>query len=66
MTRAEVEAVLGSPDGRMLEIDGTPVDNVMLVWKDRKVVIEFDEANRVLEVKSAPSMIDNLRAMLGF
>lgn len=66
MTRAEVEAVLGPPDGQMLAIGLTAVDNLVLVWNDRKVVVEFDESQRVREVKNAPSLIDNLRAKIGF
>jgi hypothetical protein len=66
MTRAEVEAILGPPDGQMLAIGLTAVDNLVLVWNDRKTVVEFDESNCVREVKHAPSFFDNLRAKLGF
>jgi hypothetical protein len=58
MTRAEVEAILGPPDGRML------ADNLILVWKDR-LVIEFDAANCVQEVSRPPSLVGNLRGLLG-
>jgi hypothetical protein len=66
LTRDEVEVILGPPDGRMLAIEGSPVEDLILVWKDRGIVIEFDEANRVREVKRPPSLVDNLRGMFGF
>ena len=59
MTRGEVEAILGPPDGRMLE-----GEKVILVWKDR-LVIEFDEVSRVREVSRPPSLFDHVRGMLG-
>jgi hypothetical protein len=57
MTRDEVEAILGPPDGRMI------AENLTLVWKDR-VVIEFDDANCVREVSWPPSIFDGLRGFL--
>ena len=59
MTRGEVEAILGPPDGRMLE-----GEKVILVWKNR-LVIEFDEVNCVREVSRPPSLFDDLRGLLG-
>jgi hypothetical protein len=44
MTRAEVEAILGPPDGKMIAVEGRPVTEETLVWKDRRLVIEFDQA----------------------
>src|SRR5687767_1127998 len=61
MTRDEVEAILGPPNGRMLAIGGKATQAVILVWKDRGFVIEFDEENRVREVTRPPSLFDNLR-----
>jgi hypothetical protein len=58
MTRGEVEAILGPPDGRMLG------EKVILVWKDR-LVIEFDDDNCVREVSRPPSLFDHLRGLLG-
>src|SRR5262245_39571355 len=66
MTRSEVEAILGPPDGRMLAIEGTPVEDIILVWKDRQIVIKFDEINRVKEVTHPPSLFDNFRSKFGF
>ena len=66
MTRAEVDARLGPPDGRMLAVGGTAIKDVVLVWKDRGIVIEFDEDNRVREVTRSPSLFDNLRSKFGF
>jgi hypothetical protein len=66
MTRAEVDARLGPPDGRMLAIGGSPIEQVILVWKDRGIVIEFDEDNRVREVTRPQSLFDNLRSKFGF
>jgi hypothetical protein len=66
MSRDEVEAILGPPDGEMLAVDGRPVEDVTLVWKDRRITIEFDKANRVREVTGAPSLFDNLRGLLPF
>jgi hypothetical protein len=66
MTRNEVEAILGPADGRMLAIDGTPVDDVILVWKDRRITVQFDEGNRVREVSLPPTLYDNLRNKIGF
>jgi len=66
MTREEVESVLGPPNGRMLAVEGSPVEHVVLVWKDRGIVIEFDEVNRVREITRPPSLLDNLRGKLGF
>jgi hypothetical protein len=66
MTRDEVETILGPPDGRMLAIGDRKIEDVMLVWKDRRIVIEFDELNRVREVTRPPSLFDNLRGTFGF
>lgn len=66
MTRAEVDAHLGPPDGRMLAVGGTAIQDVVFVWKDRGIVIEFDEDNRVRDVKRSPTLFDNLRSKLGF
>ena len=66
MTRAEVESILGPPDGQMLAIGLTAVDNLVLVWKAKQVTVEFDESHRVREVKYAPSVFDSIRAKLGF
>jgi hypothetical protein len=63
MTRDEVEAILGPPDGRMLA-DNLIAGNVILVWKDRWV-IEFDAANRVQEASQPPTIVSNLRGLLG-
>jgi hypothetical protein len=66
MTRAEVDARLGPPDGRMLAVEGTAIKDVVLVWKNRGIVIEFDEDDRVREVTRPPSLFDNLRSKFGF
>jgi hypothetical protein len=66
MTRAEVAARLGPPDGRMLAVGGTAIKDVVLVWKDRGIVIEFDEDDRVRGVTRPPSWFDDLRRKLGF
>jgi hypothetical protein len=66
MTRAEVDARLGPPDGRMLAVEVTAIKDVVLVWKDQGIVIEFDEDNRVRGVTRPPSLIDNLRNKFGF
>ena len=66
MTRDEVEAILGPPDGRMLAVEGKAIDDLTLVWKDRRIVIEFDQVNRVREVTRPPSLFDNLRGWFGF
>jgi hypothetical protein len=66
MTRAEVDARLGPPDGRMLAVGGTEIKDIVLVWKDRGIVIEFDEDNRVRGVTRPPSLFDNLRSKFGF
>jgi hypothetical protein len=66
MTRDEVDARLGPPDGSMLAVEGTAINDVVLVWKDRGIVIEFDEDNRVREVTWPPSLFDNLRSKFGF
>jgi hypothetical protein len=66
MTRDEVETILGPPDGRMLAIGDRKIEDVVLVWKDRRIVIEFDEVNRVREITRPPSLFDNLRGMFGF
>src|SRR5947207_2060760 len=66
MTRDEVEAALGPPDGRMLAVEGRAIEDVTLVWKDRGIVIEFDEVNRVREIARPPSLFDNLRGKFGF
>jgi len=65
MTRDEVDARLGPPNGRMLAVGGTALKDVVLVWKDRGLAIEFDEDNRVREVRRSPSLIDNLRGKVG-
>ena len=66
MTREEVDARLGPPNGKMLAVGGTAIKDVVLVWKDRGIVIEFDEDNRVREVRRSPSLFDNLRSKFGF
>ena len=66
MTRAEVDGRLGPPNGRMLAVGGAPIKEVVLVWKDRGLVIEFDEDDRVRKVALPPSFIGNLRSMFGF
>jgi hypothetical protein len=66
MTRAEVEAILGPPDGKMLAIGGGVVEDDVLVWKGRQIVIEFDNADRVREVRRQPTFFDNLRNKFGF
>ena len=66
MTRNEVEAILGPPDGRMLAIQGQPIEDVVLVWKDRQIAIAFDEVNRVREVTKRPSLFENLLRKFGF
>jgi hypothetical protein len=65
MTRAEVEGRLGKPNGRMTEIGGTPIKDVTFVWKDRGLVVMFDENDRVREVQRPPSLIGSLRSMFG-
>src|SRR6478672_8972071 len=65
MTRDEVDARLGPPNGRMLAVGGTALKEVVLVWKDRGLVIEFDEDNRVREVRRSPSLFVNLRSKFG-
>jgi hypothetical protein len=65
MTRAQVDARLGPPDGRMLGVGRTTIKEVVLVWKDRGIVIEFDENDRVREISRAPSLFDNLRSKFG-
>ena len=66
MTRAEVDARLGPPDVRMLAVQGTPIQEVVLVWKDRGIVIEFDDDDRVRGVTRPPSLFDNPRSTFGF
>jgi hypothetical protein len=66
MTRADVDARLGPPDGRMLAVGRTPIKEIVLVWKDRGLVIEFDEDDRVRNVARPPSLFDNLRGKFGF
>jgi len=66
MTRAEVEASLGPPNGRMLAVGGTPIKEVVFVWKDRGLVVEFDEDDRVRSVTRPPSFFHNLRSKFGF
>jgi len=66
MTRTEVDARLGPPDGKMLAVGGTVFKDVVLVWKDRGLVIEFNEDNRVQRVTRAPTLFDNLRSKFGF
>ena len=65
MARDEIEALLGPPDGNMLAIGNRPVEATTLVWKDRGIVIEFDDTERVRTVTQSPSLFDNLRRMLG-
>jgi len=50
----------------MLAVGGTEIKDVVLVWKDRGIVIEFDEHNRVRGVTRPPSLFDNLRSKFGF
>ena len=66
MTRDEVDARLGPPDGRMLAVGGDAIKDVVLVWKDRGIVIEFDEDNRVRGVTRPPSLFDNLGSKFRF
>lgn len=66
MTRAEVDARLGPPDGRMLAVEGTPIDVAVFVWKDRGFTIEFDGDNRVQSISRPPTFFDNLRNKIGF
>lgn len=66
MTRDQVEAMFGPPDGRMLEIDGKAIEDLVLVWKDRGVTVEFDKENRVRQVSRPPSFFENLRGKFGF
>lgn len=66
MARADVVARLGPPDGSMLAIQGTPINETVFVWNERGFVIEFDDDDRVREVSQAPSLFDNLRNKLGF
>jgi hypothetical protein len=66
MTRVEVDQRLGPPDGKMLAVGGTALKETVLVWNDRGIVIEFDEENRVREVKRPPTLIGNLRNRFGF
>ncbi|HVK08000.1 MAG TPA: hypothetical protein VM597_04395 [Gemmataceae bacterium] len=49
----------------MLEVQGSPITDVVLVWKDRGIVITFDDDNRVREVSRSPSLFDTLRNVLG-
>ena len=66
MTREEVEARLGPPDGNMIAVGGTAIQDNVLVWKDREIVITFDADHRVREVSRPPSLFDNLRNKIGF
>lgn len=66
MTREQVEAILGPPDGRMVAIEGKTIEDTTLVWRDRQMVIEFDEVNQVRKVQRPPSLFDNLRGKFGF
>ena len=66
MTRAEVDEHLGPPDGKMLAVGGTALKETVLVWNDRGIVIEFDEENRVREVKRPPNLLRDLRKKFGF
>jgi hypothetical protein len=59
MTRAEVEAILGPPHGRMLE-----GDKLILVWRNR-LVIEFDDVSCVREVSRPPSLLNNFLGLFG-
>jgi hypothetical protein len=65
MARSEVETKYGPADGNMIAVGPTPVAATTLVWKDRGLVVEFDEADRVRTVSRPPSLFDNLRAKLG-
>jgi len=65
MTRDEVDARLGPPNGRMLAVGGVAMKDVVLVWKDRGLVIEFDEDNRVRKVSRPPSLFHNLSSKFG-
>jgi hypothetical protein len=65
MTRADVDARLGPPDGKMLAVGGTPIRDVVLVWKDRGFAIEFDKDDRVRAVTRSPSLFENLRSKFG-
>jgi hypothetical protein len=65
MTRDEVDARLGPPNGRMLAVGGEAIKDVVLVWKDRRLVIEFDEDNRVRKVSRPPSLFHNLSSKFG-
>jgi hypothetical protein len=66
MARAEVEAVLGPPDGRMLAVGTKEIKADVFVWKKRGLVVEFGDDGRVREVTRPPSLFDNLRAKIGF
>lgn len=66
MSRAEVEAILGPPDGRMLAIESKELEDLVLVWKNRRIAIEFDKDNHVRKVMLPPSMIDKVRGLFGF
>jgi hypothetical protein len=66
MKRADVDKRLGPPNGKMLAVAGTPIKETVLVWKDRGLVIEFDEDDRVREVTRPPTLLHNLRSKLGF
>jgi len=66
MTRAEVDTRLGPPNGRMLAVGGTALKDVVLVWKDRGLVVAFDKDDRVQEVTRSPTLFDNLRSTMGF
>lgn len=66
MSRAEVEAILGPPDGQMLAIGVTAVDNIVLIWKSGRITVEFDESNCVRVISGPPTFFDNLRSWLGY
>ena len=50
----------------MLAVGGTPIKEVVLVWKDRGLVVQFDGDDRVRKVERPPTLFGNLRSMIGF
>lgn len=64
--RDVVEAIYGPADGKILAVQGKPPDYETLVWKDRNLVIEFDENDCVRQVMKSPSFIENVLRKLGF
>jgi len=65
MTFEEVKGRLGEPTGRMTAVGTKAMEEVVLVWKDQSLVIEFDENDLVRSVKRAPSLMDRLRGLFG-